>query len=631
MIKKCLFALASVVCIAACQKTDDSVPWESFQGLTARFDQLEEQYNKTARNSDSTSFYSQALRQLAAEINQPAYTARAWHYLGNSAFQNLQYDSAEIYLQKSIDISYNLQDSFRLAMSLELLGTNYQFQTKLTQALESHREAARLRELTDDLVGLGRSYNHMANVLSSNNLMDPAIEYYEKAIAIAKEHGQAMSVLPPTLNVSLIHLEQDAYEKALNGALEVKQRSEALGSEYGIAKGAYVAAQAYLALNDVGKAETETDLALSVFKKLGTVEQYSLMHTKAEIYAKKGNYIQALGLSDELIKMDLNTGLLEQVYEMRYEVFKQLGNEGAALTALENYTELYQEVTESTLKDQTVKFQTVFDTQMKNKEIDQLKEASELAEANIRKRNFWLLITSISLVVAGVLAYFIIQNLKAKSEKKLIEVENRLLRSQLNPHFIFNAMAAIQEYIYSKEDPRIIADYLAKFSGLTRMILNYSKQEFIYLSEELDFLESYISLQQVRFEVPFEFELNVDKHLRQQDVMLPPLLTQPFIENAIEHGLLHRKTKGHISLSIEEKEGQIHITVEDDGIGRKQAAALKKRTSHQSMATQITTDRLKLLQTGLKRKTKLLITDLFDGHSMAMGTRVSLFLPLIKE
>ncbi|GAB5526051.1 MAG: hypothetical protein Roseis2KO_39230 [Roseivirga sp.] len=631
MIKKCLFALALVAAVAACKETDTLTPKASVQNLTERFEGLEAQYNETASNSDSTLYYSQQLRQLATEINKPAYTAKAWHYLGNSAFKRSQYDSAGQYLQKSIDLSYDLQDTFQLALSLEMLGTNYQFQTKLTQALESHQEAARLRELMGDQVGLGRSYNSIANVLSSDDLMDPAIEYYQKAIAIAKEHGRGMSVLPPTLNVSLIYLEQEAYQKALDGALEVKERSKELGSDYGIGKGAHVAGQAYLAMNEMEKAETETDLALSVFKKLGTVEQYSLMHLKAEIYVKKKQYQQALRLSDELLKMDLNTGLKEHIYEMRYKVFKQLGQEHAALTALENYTNLYEEITESTLKDQTVKFQTAFDTQMKNREINQLKAESEQAKANIQRRNLWLLITSVSLVVAALLAYFIIQNLKAKSEKKLIEVENRLLRSQLNPHFIFNAMAAIQEYIYSKEDPRIIADYLAKFSGLTRMILNYSKQEFIYLSEELDFLESYISLQQVRFEVPFEFELNVDKQLRQQDVMLPPLLTQPFIENAIEHGLLHRKTKGHISLSIEEKEGQIHITVEDDGIGRKQAAALKKRTSHQSMATQITTDRLKLLQKGLKRKTKLLITDLFDGHSMAMGTRVSLFLPLIKE
>lgn len=631
MVKKCLFALALVVCIAACQKPNGPKPMESIQNLTEEFDRLEEHYNKTARNSDSTSYYSQELSQLAAKIDQPAYTAKAWHYLGSSAFQRLYYDSARQYLQKSIDISYDLQDTFRLALSLEFLGRNYQFQTKLTQALESHREVARLRELMGDNVGLGRSYNHIANVLSSNDLMALAVEYYEKAIAIAKEHGRPMSILPPTLNVSLIHLEREEYEKALNGALEVKKRSKELGSDYGIGKGANLAGQAYLAMNKIESAEAETDLALSIFKKLGTVEQYSIMHVKAEIFVKKRQYNQALSLSEQLLKVDLNAGLKEHIYEMRYKVFKHLGNEKAALKALENYTQLYEEITESTLEDQTVKFQTAFDTQMKNKEINQLKEASELAEANIRKRNFWLLITSISLVVAGLLAYFIIQNLKAKSQKKLIEVENRLLRSQLNPHFIFNAMAAIQEYIYAKEDPRTIADYLAKFSGLTRMILNYSKQEFIYLSEELDFLESYISLQQVRFEVPFEFELKVDKHLRQQDVMLPPLLTQPFIENAIEHGLLHRKTKGHISLSIEEKEGQIHITVEDDGIGRKQAAALKKRTSHQSMATQITTDRLKLLQKGLKRKTNLLITDLFDGHSMAMGTRVSLFLPLIKE
>ncbi len=631
MSKKLLpFALLAIL-FMACESSQTSNPGNAVGESLNEFKQLEKRFMAIANNRDSTRIYSQKFFDLSKELGKQTYTAKALKYLGFSAFQRQFYDSAQYYLNKSIDINREIKDTLELSASLALLGKTHQFQTKLTEALENYQEAARLRESAGSLSLLGKSYNEIATVLSVSGLKTQAITNYEKAIAIAEQLGDLGSTLPPSLNISLIYLEEEAYEKALNKALEVKQKSRELGTEYGIAKGAYVAGNAYLGLKELDKAVEEVELALAIFQKLKSVEQFGPMATKADIMAKKNQPTTALKIYDQLLQNEVNQGLKQQIYQGKYELYKKLGKTSLALQSLEAYNRLYQEITQKTLDDQVVKLQTAFESNMKSKEIQRLEEEALLAAANLKNRNLWLVISAILLLATAIAVYLIIQNVRAKAQKKLIALENKLLRSQLNPHFIFNAMAAIQEYIYAREEPQIIADYLARFSGLTRMILNYSRQEYIYLSEEIDFIEDYINLQQVRFEQPFDFELRVAPHLNRQDIMLPPLLTQPFIENAIEHGLLHRKSKGHISLIIEENDGQIHILVEDNGIGRKQAAALEKRTNHQSVATQMTKERLMLMQKRFKKKTQLLITDLFDGHSMAMGTRVSLFVPLIKE
>jgi tetratricopeptide (TPR) repeat protein len=632
MNKKLLLLIYLGFCLPGCKPgTNTDFSPEDTESEQSRFERLEADFERTNYIADSAAYYSQRLSALARETGSSAYLARATHYKGITFLNMAQYDSAEAALLQSIEGYQALGDSLRWSNALNNLGTTYTFQSRFAASLDMHKEAARIKEAIGDRQGLGQVYNNIANLVTGNQLYAQALEYYQKAIDIAIETDNPRAELPPRLNRSLVYLEERDYEKALESGKEIKEKSAAYNVPYGVAKGTYVLGRAYMALGDVDKAEQEIDLGISLFESMGNIELYSMKLLKADVLSHKKAYKPALKLTDELLQVEgLNEGLIENLYKLRYDIYKSQNNEKGALGALERYHAQYKKLSDKTLEDQVARLQTAFDTEVKNREIKRLKEASLEADTQMRQRTYWLVIILVVTITGAIMAFLIVQHLRSKAARALTDVENKLLRSQLNPHFIFNAMAAIQDYIYSRKDPRIIADYLARFSGLTRMILNYSKREFISLKEELDFLGHYVKLQQIRFEVPFHFELQIDPELQQQDILIPPMLTQPFIENAIEHGLLHRKDKGQITLSIEEKEGQIHMTVEDDGIGRKQAAAIKKRTSHQSMATQITRDRLSLLQKRLKRKTKFHITDLFDNQRLAMGTRVSLQLPIIR-
>jgi sensor histidine kinase YesM len=196
----------------------------------------------------------------------------------------------------------------------------------------------------------------------------------------------------------------------------------------------------------------------------------------------------------------------------------------------------------------------------------------------------------------------------------------------MNPHFIFNSLIAIQSYIY-KQDAVKAGDYLARFADLIRIILENSREEFVILEKEIKMLKAYLELQDLRFENKFDYQIQIDEELDTSATQIPPMMAQPFIENAIEHGIRHKETKGYVKISIQKTGKEILWIVEDDGVGRKNAKELSKRKDHRSMATSITSDRLKILSKKEKQKFILEIDDMVDKDLNPLGTQVMFSVP----
>jgi sensor histidine kinase YesM len=199
----------------------------------------------------------------------------------------------------------------------------------------------------------------------------------------------------------------------------------------------------------------------------------------------------------------------------------------------------------------------------------------------------------------------------------------------MNPHFIFNSLIAIQGFIYEKK-PVEAGDFLAKFADLVRLTLENSRNEFVLLEKELGMIQVYLELQQLRFEQQFDFRIEVDTAIDPDAVKIPPMLAQPFIENAVEHGIRNKPDKGFIRVAISGNEYKIEMIIEDDGIGREAAKKFRKPDKPGSLATSITMERLKVL--GKKHRKKFLfeIEDLKDENNNPAGTRVRLQMPAEK-
>lgn len=218
---------------------------------------------------------------------------------------------------------------------------------------------------------------------------------------------------------------------------------------------------------------------------------------------------------------------------------------------------------------------------------------------------------------------------KTAINKKIAELELKALRAQMNPHFMFNSLNSIKNFILRSE-PKIAAEYLSNFAHLIRMILQNSREKTISLQEELETLELYIELEQLRFGEDFHFDSYVDPKVNMESTVIPPMILQPYIENAIWHGLMHKKGPGNLSLRFEQCEpGVICCTIEDDGVGREKAMELKDQSMqrYKSMGMGITKDRVDIMNKMNAMGIKIEVLDKIDEQGNASGTRVTVRIP----
>lgn len=248
----------------------------------------------------------------------------------------------------------------------------------------------------------------------------------------------------------------------------------------------------------------------------------------------------------------------------------------------------------------------------------------------------WWFISMMVLLIAGLIWLFVYLRIKAikkqnELKSKLNKYMQQALRKQMNPHFIFNSLNSIQFYIL-KNDKLASNKYLAKFALLMRIVLNNSQHQQISIQEELDALNLYVELESLRFKEKFEYSIIVDEKLDTSQYKIPPLLIQPYIENAIWHGLMHKEGKGALLVDLKLNDNMISCTITDNGIGREKASEIKSKKSktYKSLGTNITGDRLKLINTLNNTEMKINYIDLKDESGYAIGTKVEITIPLIK-
>jgi len=217
-----------------------------------------------------------------------------------------------------------------------------------------------------------------------------------------------------------------------------------------------------------------------------------------------------------------------------------------------------------------------------------------------------------------------------ESIKQLAEFEMQALRAKMNPHFIFNSLNSISRFILKNQKTEA-NDYLTKFSKLIRMTLQNSELPTVKLKNELNMLQLYLELECLRFDKKIMYEFQCDPDLDTELIEIPPLLLQPYVENAIHHGLMLKKERGHLWIEIKQKEQYLVCSITDDGIGRKKAAELKNATAatHKSMSMNITASRIALLNQSKQFKSGVKIVDLVLEDGSPGGTQVIINLPLM--
>ncbi|MBS1621135.1 MAG: histidine kinase [Bacteroidetes bacterium] len=246
---------------------------------------------------------------------------------------------------------------------------------------------------------------------------------------------------------------------------------------------------------------------------------------------------------------------------------------------------------------------------------------------------FWLLC---GLVAVSATAYLLRRRIvlirrEAAFKQKILETEMTALRSQMNPHFIFNSLNSIENFMMQNEK-RLAISYLNKFARLIRMILDSSRAELVPLTKDLEALKLYVDLEQLRFKNKFNFRLEVNPELLRDNYRVPPLLIQPYVENAIIHGIAHSEKKDlYVSVTVTLLDEYIQYIVLDNGIGRQMSGSYNQQNkpNHKSLGLAITSERIKIFNKENRANGQVTITDLFDNNHQPSGTEVDIFIKAV--
>ena len=400
-----------------------------------------------------------------------------------------------------------------------------------------------------------------------------ALEQFSEALAIGKSAKDPKTIVSVFNNIGYTYLEVkrfDEAEKFLRGAAKLNQKIKTInGAPY---KGL---GTLFLVTNKLDSAEVNYNKAMSIYKSKNYLSE------EIEIRDKL--------ISIAILKKQYEVALNHQIIRDSIEVVKN--------------------------KKQNQKLLHFANVNYKIKE----KEIALTHQKEINKQNWWLGISVIvSLVLILIIALFFGYNNKLRAANKASKLEQRLLRAQMNPHFIFNTLAAIQN-ITLEGNPVKSSNYIAKFSKLIRQNFDYVRKEEISLEKELTMISNYIDTQQLRFNNSFSYHINISENCDTKQVKVPPMLLQPFVENAIEYGLKEKKSGGMLNLKIRKIGQELFFEIEDNGVGRKQKKSQEK-IAKDLHATDIFIERLQTRNKGEEKS--FTIKDLNDEEGNPSGTKV---------
>jgi len=483
--------------------------------------------------------------------------------------------------------------------------------------------------------GMAVTLSSMGQLFATMKRYTEAETYFLKSLALRTEIKDERGVSQMNLNLGAINNDMHRYDKALNYFQRCLETQKTLKDDGILATCRINMGNSYSGKKQYGKAIAIFDQSYANYSRMGdTVMMAYSLFCKSAAYGNKGEYQTALAVLQkgyDFIKDEPDlTAMKGDFQENFYEVYKKLGMDKEALEAFEQANEFRSDIFSTEVAGTISDLKEKYETAQKEQENKTLKATSAIQQLAIdRKQNLiYAMVIFVVVLLAAVFLIFRQKNTIARQQQHLLK--QRLLVSQMNPHFIFNSLTAIQNYIY-KQDRLNAGLYLSRFSGLMRMILEFSREDKISLQSETDLLKNYLDLQQIRFESRFVYELTVSEDLDMYRTFIPPMLSQPFIENALEHGLAHKTEKGHLFVRFLKRGEHLVIEIEDDGVGLEKARELRETLlpGHRSLATTITHERIGGLNKKHGSQIRLDVADTRNEAGEVSGVLVTFTLPLI--
>lgn len=517
------------------------------------------------------------------------------------------YDLALINYQEALSIARKERPKEDVVEILEGMGRIEFNRGNYTAALTYYQEVEQLEgkaqinssKKVETLNKIGKVYEELDDSAS-------AMDYYEQGRSLAEANNDVVNMSNYYSNVSSLNLRSNNVEQAIQSQQQAVDLNRA-------ANNPVMENQAAL---DLANMHLQTDNSIAAIPYLKRVLDLSL--TLGEIQSRKEAY---KGLSEAYE----NIGNYQEALE-NYKAFVAAADSALAIREADILARL--ELSDQ-LSDREKEIELlVLDQELNEQRIQNLEKDQLIQQASMDRQrliNFGLIGLLLTLAVSATLIY--LGQVKTKRANRQLALKN--LRGQMNPHFIFNALNSINNFIASN-DERAANKYLSEFSRLMRQVLDQSKSDLITLDAEVEVLQRYLDLEHLRFPGLFEFDIEVDKQLQGDKVSIPPMLVQPFLENAIWHGLRYRDSGGgKLKLLFERNQNRLEISISDNGIGRDKSKAIKTENQkrYKSTAMRNIEERLLLLSDEYRSPFEVSIDDANPGEEYP-GTLVKIDLPL---
>jgi sensor histidine kinase YesM len=569
-------------------------------------------------------------------------------------------DSALVYLLKCNKIDRELNDKMGLAGGITSIGAIYHQKGDMIRALQYYYEALAINEQIEYKKGIMNTVFNIGTLLYRQGQEKEALAYYFRCLKIAQEikndefisnaitgiatiyryrlvalydsNGDIDSIIAYRSKVLLYYNRAAQHDKQSNFIRLYASDLNALGITH---QRNFL----YLQKNKYPKdtVQASFDRTINYYNKSFEIakahnyrqlQSYNLQYM-AHMYMSVNDLARAEPLAlkslkiAEEIKSPVN---IRQTSQTLYNIYKLKKDYPNALKMHERYVTLKDSMFNEETKSNTLKKQFEYETEKKEQENVLLSQKNEIQQLELSRREYFIYGMGSIIVLILIVSFLFIRQSRIISRQKTMKLEQRLLRSQMNPHFIFNSLMAIQSFIY-KNEPRESGKYLASFAKLVRAILENSREEYITLSKEIQWLENYLKLQQLRFDNKFDYEIDTAEDLDKDITLLPPMLTQPAIENALEHGLKNIDYKGFIQVEFKKEKNYLVVRVKDNGVGISVSSvaidAGADTDKHTSLSTVITKERLQLLN---RRKFRKIMFDIKPVEPK--GTLITFSIPL---
>lgn len=577
--------------------------------------------------------------------NQLEEKAGVWIKMG-------EYIRAKEVLDQSVTIRQAFHDRLGVAMCLDRLAELNVKGGHYNHAVSLYDSAISMKTSFLEIL-LGKS-NPVSVVFWEGIVAESICDTWLKMAEMYRDWGRT-AMMKGVVNKSLSMARKISYRKGeaesllLSGEISLAERNyrealsafEAAGEIYrdmdnlpGLAGVSKYIGEYHVTTGDISKALNEFGQAERIYTSLGMpADRANLLEVTATLHLRIGNihrakrsYNQALVVADSLgLK-----GLQAKCHLGLANLYGVSGDTASAFLNYMRYSRLKDTLFNTDVSRHLAGLEADYKAGEQQHRMLLLQAENELnALRAIRLKTILFGLAGFVLVLVFVIGLYV-RIFRLRALQTTAEIRQKLLRSQLNPHFIYNALGSIQNHIINDE-PAIAAGLLAKFSKLMRNILKSSIEENISLSDELAIVGNYLELQKVRHAGKFTYSIVTEGIPEPELVYLPSMLTQPFIENAIEHGVRHFASGGYIRVSYQCINNDMIIQIEDNGVGREKAAEFLRNVNqgHRSLATAITQERIKILNRKFRRRMTMEITDLRDVGGGACGTRVTFSVPVI--